>query len=211
MMAATDRQPSIAILPPLSMPTAADEVNHRVANHLQLVAALIAAETRGVSDPETKAVLERTQQRIAAVGRVHRQLYLTGDADIDLGAYLEDLGEQLSLSCPAHRRIMVDAQSALVSGSTASAIGILATELVTNACKHAYAVDERGDILVGLCRLPDGSHRFIVEDRGRGNPGHTAGSGLGTRLIEATVAKLGACAAVECLFPGTRFCMNLRF
>jgi two-component sensor histidine kinase len=135
------------------MPSAADEVNHRVANQLQLIAALISAEERSISDPMTLDVLERTRQRIVAVGAVHRQLYAGGRSEVDLGEYLEGLGQQLARSCGPHRRIVVDADTVPVNGEIATAFGILVTELVTNACKHAYAAGDPGDIHVGLRRI----------------------------------------------------------
>jgi two-component sensor histidine kinase len=199
------------VLPPAEIPSIADEVNHRVANHLQLIASLISAEARGVSDPETLAVLERTQLRIAAIGGVHRHLYAEGTADVDLGWYLEELGEQLSHSCPRHRRVLVDAETMPGGSAAASSLGILATELVTNACKHAYAAEAPGDVLVTLRRLSDGTRRFTVEDRGRGPVPGSAKPGLGSRLIEATVAKLGGTARWEDALPGTRFSMDVRF
>lgn len=199
---------AIAVYP---MPSASDEVNHRIANQLQLIAALISAEERRISDPVTLGVLERTRQRIVAVGAVHRQLYAGGDADVDLGAYLEDLGEQLARSCGPHRPIVVDAETVPVGGEAATACGILVTELVTNACKHAYGAAEAGAIAIGLRRLADGAYRFTVEDRGKGRAGGGRGAGLGSRLIGATVVKLGGAATWEDAAPGTRFRMDVRF
>lgn len=189
----------------------AEEVNHRVANHLQLLAALITVEARDVRDPKSRTVLERIQQRIAAIGSVHRHLYQSDNGDVDLGAYLEELSAQLSRSCGPHRPIMVDAETVPVSGAIASSIGILATELVTNACKHAYRAGEPGGIAVRLCRLPGGGSRFTVADHGAGSRRDEPGDGLGTRLIDAIVAKLGAVATWEDAHPGTRFCMDVRF
>ena len=200
-----------AILAPVGTPTAADEVNHRVANHLQLISALISAEARTVSDPALLAVLERTRQRIAAVGGIHRHLYANSSSgEVDLGEYLDVLGMDLSLSCGNHRRILIDAETLPVASATASSIGIQSTELVTNACKHAYAPGEPGDILVSLRRTGARRYRFTVEDHGRGLPGRSAGTGLGSRLIDAMVAQLGAVSAWEQARPGTRFRMDLR-
>lgn len=207
MMIAQDMPPPVAVLPALAAPSAVDEVNHRVANQLQLLAALISIEARQMNDPGAVAVLERTRLRIAAIGSVHRQLYLGGGEDVDLGAYLDDLGEHLAQSCPAHRPIIVDVDSVPATGSAATSIGILATELVTNACKHAYAADESGSILISLRRRPDGSQLFLVEDRGHGCRSGSGSAGLGSRLIDATVAKLGGSAIIEDARPGTRFRM----
>ncbi len=193
------------------MPSASDEVNHRVANQLQLIAALISAEARTIVDAGTLEVLERTRQRIVAAGAVHRQLYVGSRSEVDLGEYLEDLAKQLSRTCGPQRQVEIDADTVPVTADVATAFGILATELVTNACKHAYGAAEPGDIFVLLHRRPDGAYRFTVEDRGSGDgrPGRQAG--LGSRLIHATVAKLGATAVWEDARPGTRFRMDVRF
>lgn len=193
------------------MPSVSDEVNHRVANQLQLIATLISAEGRSISDPVTLAVLERTRQRIVAVGAVHKQLYNGGSSGLDLGEYLEDLGGQLARSCGPHRRIFVDAETAPASGEIATTFGILMTELVTNACKHAYGADDPGDVHIGLHRLIHGAYQFTVEDHGTGLGPADSQAGLGSRLINSSVAKLGAIAEWEECRPGTRFRMEARF
>jgi two-component sensor histidine kinase len=193
------------------MPSAEDEVNHRVANQLQLIAALISAEERSISDPMTLDVLERTRQRIVAVGAVHRQLYAGGHSEAELGKYLEDLGEQLARSCGPHRRIVVNAEAIPVNAEIATAFGILVTELVTNACKHAYAAGEPGEVHIGFRRRAPGAYQLTVEDSGVGPGSGARGAGLGSRLINATVAKLSATAKWEDSQPGTRFRMEVRF
>lgn len=203
----TGREAATAVY---SMPTASDEVNHRLANQLQLIAALISAEERSIADPITLGVLERTRQRIVAVGAVHRHLYIRGHSDVDLGEYLEELGYQLARSCGRQRQIVVNAETVPVSGEIATFIGILVTELVTNACKHAYAAAEAGAIHVCLGRLTDGAYRLIVQDHGHGRSVDRA-AGLGSRLIDATMGKLGAVATWEDAGPGTRFRTDVHF
>jgi len=199
------------VLPRAVMPSAAEEMNHRVANQLQLLAALVTMEARGVFDPESRTVLERIQQRIAALGSVHRHLYQSDHGEVDLGDYLEELGTQLSHSLGPDRHIDVDAETVAADGSIASLIGILATELVTNACKHAYRAGEPGNVAIHLRRLPTGAYRFTVADHGAGLRPDAPGEGLGTRLIQAIVARLGAIATWEDARPGSRFCMEVRF
>lgn len=203
--------PDITVLPPLALPSVADEVDHRVANHLQLISALISIEARQVADTATLAILERTRGRIAAIAGVHRQLYSRGTAEVDLGSYLEELGKQLSRCCAPHRNVTVDADTVPVGSTVAASVGILATELVTNACKHAYAAEEPGDVRITLRRLASGAHRLAVEDRGSGGEPESAGTGLGSHLIEATVARLGGVSAWEDARPGIRFRMDVRF
>ena len=198
------------VLPPLAAPTAMDEANHRVANSLQIVAALLTIEARDVVDPAAAAILGRMQQRIEAIGAVHRQLYTRTDASqINLDIYLQTLGEQIGRSCPDHRRIIVAADTVLVDAAKASSIGMLMVELVTNACKHAYAAHAPGHVLITLLRHAPGKYRLMVEDRGIGTTGVRRVDGLGSRLIAATVARLGASSVWEDAAPGTRFYMDV--
>jgi len=197
------------VLPPLAAPTAMDEANHRVANSLQIVAALLTIEARDVADPAAAAILGRMQQRIEAIGAVHRQLHTRTDASqINLDIYLQTLGEQIGRSCPDHRRIIVAADTVLVDAAKASSIGILMVELVTNACKHAYAAHAPGHVLITLLRHTPQKYRFMVEDRGIGTTHARRVDGLGSRLIAATVARLGATSVWEDAAPGTRFYMD---
>jgi two-component sensor histidine kinase len=210
MQAATHRfdpAPGLAtILPPLAEPSAADETNHRVANNLQLLCALIAVEEREARDPVALAILERTRQRIAAIAGVHRQLYTTvRPSRIDLGAYLSEMGAQIGCTCPDHRRVIVEAQSLSVDAEVASSIGLLAAELITNACKHAYAAHVPGTIRLSVRQLTGDGFEFCVEDQGRGVARTAGAKGLGSRLIDATVRKLDGLATWEDARPGLRF------
>lgn len=199
------------VLPPLATPTAMDEANHRIANSLQMIAALLAIEAREVADPAAAATLRQTRQRIEAIGAVHRQLHDDAHTSrIDLRSYLQTLGRNIGRSCPDHRPIIVAADTVLVDPATASSIGMLMVELVTNACKHAYAAHAPGPVLVSLHRHGRGEYRFTVEDRGAGTPGARRVEGLGSRLIAATVARLDASSGWADAAPGTRFYMDLR-
>jgi two-component sensor histidine kinase len=199
------------IAPPPGAPDAAQEMNHRVANSLQLLSAMVASDVRTVTDPVARQALEQTRARILAIAGVHRRLHLdSGTAHVDLRSYLLDLVGQLSDTCPAHRRLSVRADALRVPAGTATAIGMLVSELVTNACKHAYPPDQPGDIRIALTVTRHGGYGLIVEDRGGGRPTSTGRPGLGQRLIDSVVGQLGASATWEDARPGTRFRMECR-
>lgn len=87
---------AFTVLPPAAKRTVADESHHRIANNLQLLAAMVSIEARRVADPLALAALTMTQRRIAAIAGVHRHLYQAGDPlAVDLAAYLQSLGEDL--------------------------------------------------------------------------------------------------------------------
>lgn len=214
-MAATSRsgeQAPITVLPPDFAPNAADEVNHRVANSLQLLSAMVAMEARAIEDPAALAALDMTRRRITAIAGVHRQLYRARTtATVDLAAYLAALGEDLEGSVDAGREVRVEAAPFELPSADATAIGIIVSELVTNACKYAYAPGEPGAVRVSLMPAPLGGYALQVEDRGRGMATGRApqGTGLGGMLVEMMAKRLGGRCAYHDAAPGTRFVLTV--
>ncbi len=167
------------------------EVNHRVANSLQLVTAFVRMQASAVADPASKLALEDTQQRIAAIAQVHQRLYNSGDVDaVDMKDYLGALATELeqTWSTPASpRAVRIDAEPLRLKTDRAVSIGIIVTELVSNACKYAYPVGAAGEVRISLASEDDDYFRLTVEDDGCGiRPGEgPRGTGLGTKLIGA--------------------------
>jgi two-component sensor histidine kinase len=203
------------VLPPLADPSSADEINHRIANSLQLISAMISIEARAIVDPVAQVALDRTRQRIGAIAGVHRQLYQAGETGaVDLAVYLRDLGRDLEQGCAdsdAGRQILVEAAPVVVAPEEATSIGIIVSELVGNACKYAYAPGQAGDVRIRLAAAAGGGYRLEVEDDGRGMvPGQAPqGSGLGGRLIEMMAARLGGRPDWDEAHAGTRFVMRV--
>lgn len=175
------------------------EVNHRVANSLQLVSAFVHMQARVLDAGEgvARAALDDTQRRIAAIAQVHKRLYTSDSVEtVDmadyLGSLLEELGDTWSTpSAPRHIRLA--AEPLKLATDKAVALGIIVTELVTNACKYAYPADGAGEVRVALVNAGDTQFSLRVEDDGCGmGTGEAKGTGLGTRLIRAMAQTLKA-------------------
>ncbi len=191
---------------------AESETNHRVANNLALIAAIVELESRTVEDEQAAAVLAATQRRIHAVASVHRRLYRELQAEtVNLGVFLEELGDVLRtllVDGKQHRSITVRADDFDLPNEHAAAFAILVTELVGNACKHAYRVDVPGEVRVIFDAMPSGDWRLLVEDDGVGIEHAEGGSqGLGSHIIQSVSRKLGVQHRWEPCCPGTRFLM----
>jgi two-component sensor histidine kinase len=173
------------------------EVNHRVANSLQLVSSLVHMQGNAVKDEVSKAALKDTQARIGAIMQVHRRLYTSDNVEhVDMGEYLKGLVDELSQSLGAGdtRPIMLTAEPVEVSTDKAVALGVIVAELVTNACKYAYPKGQYGEVRVSLSG--DGkTARLVVEDDGVGEPDggfQPKGTGLGQTVIAAMGRSLGS-------------------
>lgn len=185
------------------------EVNHRVANSLQLVTAMIRLQAGALTDPAAREALEDTQRRIGAIAQVHRRLYTGSDVEsVDMQEYLrtliDELGETWS-SDAAPRRLRLSAEPIHLPTDRAVSLGVIVTELVTNACKYAYPQGP-GEVRIKLCREGDTQFVLAVEDDGCGMAADAQprGTGLGTKLIRAMAQSLQAAIVYDNNHPGVR-------
>jgi two-component sensor histidine kinase len=193
------------------------EVNHRVANSLALVASLARMQANAVTDPAARGALQEMQARIMAVAGIHRRLYTSSDVRVvELGSYLMSLIDELSAAIDdAEKRyamvLQADADVAVPTDKAVS-IGVIVTELVTNAYKYAYPQGVRGEIRVILKRAGDGLLTIAVEDDGVGwrGTGAVRGTGLGTKVVTAMATQLQTSVAYDAVPKGTRAVFNLK-
>ncbi len=175
------------------------EMQHRVANSLQIIASILLIKARTVRSEETRLHLEDAHQRVISVAAVQQQLQASEPgATIELGPYLSRLCETLAASMIGDRRpisLKVHAQSGTASSSQAVSIGLIVTELVINALKHAFPNDRSGGSVSVAYDVAEPNWRLSVTDDGIGRPAgqsDKASPGLGTTIIEALAKQLDA-------------------
>jgi two-component sensor histidine kinase len=184
------------------------EVNHRVANSLSMVAALVRLQSNGIKDQVAKDALSETQGRIDAISAVHKSLYSSGDARfVDLEHYLSGLlsNVETSMRNEGHgASLRYDLEPLKLKPDLSVNLGVIVTEWVTNAFKYAYP-DRAGEVRVHLKQLSEGRAELVVEDDGvgRGVEGTPKGSGLGTRIVNAMARTIGAEVEYIARHPGT--------
>lgn len=173
------------------------EVNHRVANSLQLIVALTQVQEGTLTDAAARSALAEMRTRVMAVAQVHRRLYTSGEVgSVALDEYVRGLLEEIERSVNNDGRFRFEAELAPVRvlTDTAVSVGVIVAELVTNAIKYAYG-DAGGPIRVRMGEA-DGEAVLVVEDDGAGlqedgDPAadeaalRRAGSGTGRKIIDA--------------------------
>ncbi|MEH3047503.1 sensor histidine kinase [Sphingomonas adhaesiva] len=184
------------------------EVNHRVANSLQIVSAMVRMQAGAVADPAARAALEDTERRIAAIAHVHRRLYSGDDVEhVDMRDYLAQLIRELAATwstADRPRELTLEATPLNLPTDRAVSLGVIVTELVSNACKYAYP-DGHGQVRITLTRADDDRFRLTVEDDGVGiGDAPPKGTGVGTRLIRAMAQSLDTVVEYDPTHAGTR-------
>lgn len=183
------------------------EVQHRVANSLQIIASVLMQSARKVQTDEARVYLSDAHHRVMTVAAVQKQLAITNSERVELKPYLTQLCQSIGASMIAdHDRIVLTAtiDASTVAPNTSTSIGLIVTELVINALKHAFPDDRRGKITVEYTANGSG-WTLVVSDNGIGMPvePHLADSGLGTSIVHALAKQLRARITVGDANPGT--------
>lgn len=171
------------------------EIHHRVKNNLQLVMSLLNLHARRIRDPRAEAAFAEARSRINALATLHRRLYESESLqEVDLRWFLEDLCVELrrgGLSGNRHIELTVQAPDEVIGPEIAVPLGLLVTEAITNAYKHAFPGRDEGHIQVRIERESPTHLALFVIDNGAGfEPNEKEPGGLGRSLIDAFVRQL---------------------
>ncbi len=181
--------------------TLLQEMQHRIANSLQIIASILLLKARTVQSEETRMHLRDAHQRVMSVAAVQQQLLATSHGDpIEMGPYLSRLSEALAASMTDDSRpisLKVEAEGGTASSAEAVSIGLIVTELVINAFKHAFVGAGAAGLLVVAYEADETSWRLAVSDNGIGTPegqseADKPSPGLGTIIVEALAKQLDA-------------------
>ena len=177
------------------------ELNHRVTNHLQMITAMLALQAAGQAEASVRADFEKAIQRIHTLAGLHTRLYRDETFDaIDMHTYLADVCDGLrgAVLPGAHVELECATTPIRLSTDQAVLIGLIVSELATNAVKYAFPAGRAGKIVVRLD--PDGDHAMLsVVDDGVGLPAPAgkAGSGIGLGMVNGLARQIGGTLKVE--------------
>jgi PAS domain S-box-containing protein len=170
------------------------EVNHRAKNSLAIAASLLAIQGRRQTDPAVRALFEEARDRLVAMSRVHDLLSKSESAQrVNLATYVHDLCEALRPLTQGDDRVLLEAaleDGIVVDAETAVPLGIVLTELVTNAVKYAFPAPRSGTIRAEGRRLAEDRIEVVVHDDGVGFSTMREGS-LGHGLVRSLVGQIG--------------------
>jgi two-component sensor histidine kinase len=183
------------------------ELQHRVANSLQIIASVLLQSARRVQSDEARSSIKDAHHRMMSVAALQHQLAASHLDEVDLGLYLVSLCRSIGASMihdPSKLAVEVNVARDFVKADVSLSLGLIVTELVINALKHAYPAGQGGTILVGYTSLRDGWTLTVSDDGvGMGGKSTEARAGLGSSIVTALAAQLGATIVVSTARPAT--------
>ncbi|RVQ66488.1 histidine kinase [Croceicoccus ponticola] len=183
------------------------ELNHRVANSLQIIASVLMQRVRSVQSEEARGHLRDAHHRVMSIATLQRQLASTATGEVRLRHYFTDLCSSIGASMIAEPELLsltVEADESVTTAEKSVSMGLIVTELVINSLKHAYPdPSSKGAIKVGFHSQDDGWVLTVADDGIGLAGGNDSGKpGLGTGIVNALAAQLSATVEMTDADPG---------
>ena len=174
-----------------------EEMRHRIANSLQIIASILLLKARSVQSDETRGHLQDAHKRVMSVAAVQQHLQASGHGEpIAVGPYLSKLCATLAVSMIGETRpvaLETKVSGGTVVSSEAVSIGLIVIESVINALKHAFPPPKTDGRIVVTYDANGPSWTLSIADNGVGKPHDGAvdtTSGLGTSIVKALAEDL---------------------
>lgn len=176
-----------------------------MANSLQIIASVLMQSARRMPSAQTRGYLVDAHSRVMSVATLQQQLVASRVGEVPLRGYFAELCQSIGASMiqdHAKLRLTVEADESVAAPDISVSLGLIVTELVINALKHAFPAERGGDIVVRY-RAKAADWTLSVTDNGVGMAAGAAKTkGLGTSIVEALARQLGAKVVLADAKPG---------
>jgi len=186
------------------------EADHRIANSLQIISALVRQRARSGTISNPKTFLMEVADRIDTVGKLHRLLAESATETVQLGSYLTEICKRLTEAlAPTATSFAVDCPADCpLPAKIALPLALITAELVSNSLKYAHPAGLPTKITLTCSRNEDGDLTIVYEDDGVGFPEKfdlEGPSHMGIRFIQLLSKSVAASARGHSDALGVRF------
>jgi two-component sensor histidine kinase len=171
------------------------ELQHRTANNLQNVSALLRQNREAIRRDPSRAldVLDSAERRFDIMSRINRRLYNPEMQDVEATPLLEALCQDILASMGNKNVLVVVSPSSIrLRREKAMLLSLIVAELMMNAIKHAFDHGRPGSVVIRL-EAKGSDYHLIFTDDGKGLPegsNITTVSGLGSRIVRGLVEQM---------------------
>jgi len=171
------------------------EVHHRVKNNLQIISSLLSLQSRNIADEETSKILEESKRRLDAIATIHQKLYQEGDITrVNFQSFIQEVIDNQQILYPKVN-CKVNSVELMLSLDTAIPLGLIVSELISNAYKHAFSEVDNPQLEITLNHSVNGQVDLVIRDNGPGFPESFSSEkqqGLGLEIIHALCDQINA-------------------
>lgn len=170
------------------------EQNHRIINNLQIVSSLLFLQEKQLADASAKKAIEDSRLRIESMSLIHQKLYNSNKAEVSLHEFITELTQNVlsSYNC-TQTSVIIEVESITLSAEQSIPLGLVLTELLTNACKYAFNEHPAPALYITCEPKKDSIHLNVIDNGlGSSHPNKdSAKKSFGMRLIRMQVGQLG--------------------
>jgi len=171
------------------------ELQHRTANNLQNVSALLRQNREAIRRDPSQAldVLDSAERRFEIMSRINRRLYNPEMEDVEATPLLEALCQDILASMGNNNVFVVVSPSSIrLRREKTMLLSLIVAELMMNVIKHAFDHGRPGSVVIRL-EAKGSEYHLIFTDDGKGLPegsSITTVSGLGNRIVRGLVEQM---------------------
>jgi len=148
------------------------EIHHRVKNNLQVISSLLSLQSQHVTDETTLNMFTESRRRVRSMGIVHEKLYRSESLSrVNFKDYLQSLARhlfQVYTIDPKLIQLSFDVTEISLDINTAIPCGLLVSELISNALKHAFPAGSKGEVKIAMQQTKGNKITLEVSDNGIG-------------------------------------------
>lgn len=166
------------------------EIHHRVKNNLQFINSLLNMQIASNASKSEMLALKESARRIKSMALAHEMLYNDAsnqDQTINIKNYLTELINTIDdMVNTNHQKIEFssDVESIFFKTTDAIALGMISSELISNAIKYAFVEERKPHFSLTLKKTESGEYQLIIRDNGKGLVEKNDTNTLGMRLID---------------------------
>ncbi len=184
------------------------EVHHRIKNNINAIISVLSLQMYNITNQETKSSIHETIGRFRSMAVLYDLLYRSSTATaVPIQEYFRALVDKIRQVFFSDQRILIQiaGDDVIIDAKRMSYVGIIVTELITNAIKYAFDGTQEGEIIVSVYKK-DNAVQIVVEDNGKGMSETIAsgdGYGFGFQLVTMMARQLKGHIDIE-RNPGTK-------
>ncbi|WP_160000694.1 sensor histidine kinase [Roseomonas sp. 18066] len=181
------------------------ELQHRIANNLQVLSAMVLLQRNAVRDPEARRVLDNAATRLEVIGRIQRRLHSDAEG-LPFGPFLQGLSQDMLAAAEAGQiTARIEAEPLVLPPELTVPVALIVAELLANALQHGFPQGRRGTVTIRLARAEQ-RVQLSVEDDGIGLPLDfmlERTRSLGLRIVQALTRQIGGAFTMRPAAQGT--------